>query len=83
MAESKKDMHDIEACSRIFCSWNWMIGILISIMTAAVALSWAGSKIMAETEAVIEVHEKRIGIIEIQTSKIDTVIHILRSRERQ
>ena len=82
MAESKKDMHDIEACSRIFCSWTWMIGILISIMTAGVALAWTGSKVVAKTEAVIEVHEKRIGIIEVQTSKIDTVIQILRSRDK-
>lgn len=77
----KKDMHDVDACSKIFVSWAWMIGIVVSLMGAGVAAAWAGSKVIAKTEAVIEIHEKRIGIIEVQTSKIDTVIMILRAKK--
>jgi hypothetical protein len=76
-----KDMHDIDACSKIFCSWVWMIGIVISLMGAGVAAAWAGSKKIAETDAIIQIHDKRICNIEIQTAKIDTVIKILRENK--
>lgn len=77
---AKLEPHDQESCDHRYVTWIWMIGIIISLMGTGVALAWTGSKVMANTESVIELHEKRITNVEIQSSKIDTVIAILRSK---
>lgn len=84
----KEHDSDIEECKNIFVTWQWVIGIVITIVAGVAAITYAaGSKIStmeANTSMVQddnkEIH-KRLDVIDRKVfNDIDTIKAILRAK---
>lgn len=80
--------HDVDECKNIFITWQWMIGIVLSIVIAIISIAYsAGAKISkneSSYQSLIEdnsIIKQRVDIIEIRSRcDMDTIKLLLRAK---
>ena len=79
---------NVEECKNIFITWQWTIGILVTIIAGVAALTYAAGVKISNTENSMErldndnvIIHNRLDVIDKRIGNdIDTIKAILRSR---
>lgn len=76
MSEPKSQ---IETCKSIFVSWSWGIGIVAGLFIGGASIVWASSAKVSDIDNKLAIQSARIATVEVQVSKIDTVIYLIKN----
>lgn len=80
---------NVEECKNIFVTWQWTIGIIVTVIAGVAALTYAAGVKISNTETSIEridndnviIHNRLDGFDKRIGNDIDTIKAILRERK--
>ena len=77
---TKEHSGQIDECKSTFVSWVWMIGIIVTLAAATIALGSMYWPLESKQDFLLTDHEKRIVKMEGVADDLDTIKTILRAR---
>jgi len=75
-----KEHDKLDECKSIFVSWVWMIGIIVTLAGATIAVGAMYWPLETKQATLLDDHEKRIVKMEGVADDLDTIKTILRAR---
>jgi hypothetical protein len=76
-------MHDQESCDKRYVSWFWLVGILVTVLVGGIAMAWTGGGDSVRLKNTLNVHEARLIKLEMVSTKLDTVIAIVKELQKR
>ena len=73
---------NIENCSKIFISWQWALGIVISFVIVIVSIAWATSSAYTHISEIQQSQGQDISRLKMVYQDIDTVKSLIREQNR-